>query len=81
MACTICVCLQLGRPALSWAASNDGGGDHFPLLSFHDPHLEYCFWTWDLQHKNDAELLEWVQKRAMRMMKGLGHLFYEERLK
>jgi len=25
--------------------------------------------------------LEWVQKRAMRMMKGLGHLFYEERLK
>ena len=24
------------------------------------PHLEYCVQAWGLQHRKDAELLEWV---------------------
>ena len=30
------------------------------------PHLEYCIQAWDSQHKNDMELLEWVQNRPLR---------------
>jgi len=45
------------------------------------PHLKSCIQLWSPQHRKDMDLLEWVQRKATKMSRGLEHLSYEERLR
>jgi len=43
--------------------------------------LEYCIQLWSPQHRKDMDLLRQVGKRTMKLIRGLQHLCYEERLR
>jgi len=44
-------------------------------------HLECCVQVWSPQHRTAMDLLEWVQRRGTKMIRGLEHLSCEQRLR
>ena len=45
------------------------------------PHLEYCIQMWSPQYKRDMDLLERIQRKATKMIHGMEHLSYEDKLR
>ncbi|KAK4828559.1 hypothetical protein QYF61_027528 [Mycteria americana] len=76
--------LRLGRnnPMHKQSIASRSGEVILPLCSaLVRPHLESCVQFWASQFKRDMEILERVQQRAVKLMKGLDHLSYEESLR
>ena len=44
-------------------------------------HLDQYVQFWGTQYKKDIELLGWIQRRATKIIRGLEHLPYEDRLR
>ena len=44
-------------------------------------HLEYCVQTGSPQCRRHMDLLEHIQRRAKKMIQGMEHLSYEDRLR
>ena len=45
------------------------------------PHLEHCIQTWSPQYRRERNLLECVQRRAIKVIPGMEHLSYEDKLR
>ena len=55
--------------------------EQFSTTSSFPPMLKYYIEAWGSQHKNSMRLLERIKRKAIKMIKGMEHLSYEERLK
>ena len=68
---TICI----RRPMVSWAASGVSVASRSRKYSaLVRPHLECWVRFWAPQHKRDMDIMQRVQQRPTKMMKGLEHL-------
>jgi len=75
------------QPTIFWAASNDSWPAvqerwSWPsTLHWCRPQLEYCIYIWRPQHRKDLDLLERVQRRATKMVQGMEHHPYEDKVR
>jgi len=44
-------------------------------------HVEYCVQMWSSQYRRDMDLFKHILRRATKMVQGMEHLFYKDRLR
>ena len=57
------------------------GGGSAPLLRSGETPLRRCLQLWAPQHGTDTGLLEWSQRRAIKIIRGLKHHSYDDGLR
>ena len=81
----MCACSLEGQLCSGLNQQRDGIREKEGIVSLcsalERSHLEHCVQAWGPQHREDTELLKQVQRRAMRMLRGLEHLSCEDRLR